>query len=73
MPGARGAEAAPNAKRYVVSTREGKRSVTTYIGPKSFAQLQHLSVDDGKPVLELVREALDLFFEKRGLPLRTSD
>ncbi len=73
MPNAGNGAPVTQPKRTIVSTRQGKRSVTTYIGPRSFAQLQHLAIDEGKPVLELLREALDLLFERRGLPVRTAD
>lgn len=73
MPGPRTGKPVTQAKRNPVTTREGKRSVTTYIGPRSFAQLQHLAIDEGKPVLELVREALDLLFKDRRLPVRTAE
>lgn len=66
------AEAAPS--RAAVSgsyqkaaTREGKRAVTCYIEPEAFRQLKRLGADEDAQQQDLLVEAINLLFEKRGL------
>lgn len=80
LPAAEAAEPpAPDAERQVgrlaassprhskATTREGKRAVTAYIDPAAFRQLKHIAADEDAQMQDLVTEAINLLFEKRGL------
>jgi hypothetical protein len=59
------------AKKWPVApSREGKRSVTVFINEDAFDQLQRLSLDEKRPVLSLMREAIDALFRSKNLPAK---
>jgi hypothetical protein len=50
------------------ATRRGKVSITQWVDPVIRKQVQRLSIDHDKDQYELVNEALNLLFEKYGVP-----
>ena len=59
------------AKKWPVApSREGKRSVTVFINEDAFDQLQRLSLDEKRPILSLMREAIDALFRSKNLPAK---
>jgi hypothetical protein len=57
----------------VAPSREGKRSVTVFINEDAFDQLQRLSFDEKRPVLSLMREAIDALFRSKNLPAKAME
>jgi hypothetical protein len=50
------------------ATRKGKVSITQWVDPAVRKQVQQLVLDHDKEQYELVNEALNLLFEKYGMP-----
>ena len=48
-------------------TREGKRVVTAYLAPEALKQLQRLALDEDSTLQDLMVEAVNDLFAKRGL------
>ncbi len=57
----------------VPPSRAGKRSATVFLNEAAFDQLQRLSLDTKKPVVALMREAVDALFEAYGLPRKAAE
>lgn len=49
------------------TTRVGTKAATVYLSPEAHRQLKKLGLDEEKEVQDLMREGLNLLFEKRGL------
>jgi hypothetical protein len=49
-------------------SRIGKRIVAGYFDTAVSRQLRHLSADEDRPIQDLLREALNDFFVKKGKP-----
>lgn len=47
-------------------SREGKKLVSGHFDPKVSKQLKHLAVEEDRTVEDLLGEALDLLFVKKG-------
>ena len=61
-------EMAPIKSEVVVrpASREGQRAVTVYVNPDAHKQLRLLSVEAGVSVQDLMTEAMNGLFQKRG-------
>ena len=44
--------------------------MTVFINEDAFDQLQRLSLDEKRPVLSLMREAIDALFRSKNLPAK---
>lgn len=54
-------------RRYHAATREGMKRITAPVAPEEHRRLKRLSVDTGRSIEELMREALsDLFAKHRA-------
>lgn len=57
-------------KRALQASRDGKRSVVGYFDPAVSKQLKQIALDEDSNVQELIREAINDLFIKRGkLPI----
>ncbi len=65
------AEAAPRAPAAGApprpSTRGGKRVVSVFVTPATWRQLRLMCLDEQKSLQDLMVEAIDALFERRGL------
>jgi hypothetical protein len=59
----------PTASRRQYPTREGKRVVAVFVNKAAWRQLRQIGLDEDRSLQELMREAVDLLFKKRRLPL----
>jgi hypothetical protein len=48
--------------------REGKRVIAGFFDPAASKQLRRIALDEDSSIQELLREALNALFVKRGLP-----
>lgn len=61
-------ERVPTGRRYpLAKSREGKRVAATYLDEAALQQLKILAVKERTSVQDLLREGLNMVFEKRGL------
>ena len=54
------------AKTAVAPSRQGKKAIGGFFDPAVSRQLKQLGIDQDKPVQELLREAINDFFQKHG-------
>lgn len=54
------------AKTVVAPSRQGKKAIGGFFDPAVSRQLKQLGIDQDKPVQELLREAINDFFQKHG-------
>jgi hypothetical protein len=50
----------------VVPSRRGKKTIAGFFDPAASRQLRQIALEEGSNVQELLREALNDLFEKRG-------
>lgn len=67
QPAAAAREAVSTSRWQKAATREGKRAVTAYIAPEAFRQLKRVAADEDAQMQDLMVEAINAIFEKRGL------
>ncbi len=60
------AVAAPESKAARVASRRGKKTIAGFFDPAASRQLKQIALDEGSNVQDLLREALNDLFEKRG-------
>jgi len=53
-------------KRYFAATREGMKRITVAVAPEEHKRLKRLSVDAGRSIEDLMREALADLFAKHS-------
>jgi hypothetical protein len=53
-------------KSSIVSGRRGKKTIAGFFDPASSHQLKQIALDEGTNIQELLREAINDLFEKRG-------
>jgi hypothetical protein len=53
-------------KTGVAPSRQGKKAIGGFFDPAVSRQLKQLGIDQDKPVQELLREAINDFFQKHG-------
>lgn len=53
-------------RRYHAATREGMKRVTAPVAPEEHRRLKRLSADTGRPIEELMREAIADLFAKHN-------
>jgi hypothetical protein len=58
--------AAPAIKASRVPSRRGKKTIAGFFDPAASRQLKQLALDEGSNVQDLLREAINDLFEKRG-------
>jgi hypothetical protein len=58
--------AAPEVKPTRVPSRRGKKTIAGFFDPAASRQLKQLALDEGLNVQDLLREAINDLFEKRG-------
>jgi len=54
------------AKRFFAATREGMKRITVAVAPEEHKRLKRLSVDVGRSIEDLMREALGDLFTKHA-------
>jgi len=54
------------SKRYFAATREGMKRITVAVAPEEHKRLKRLSVDAGRSIEDLMREALADLFAKHA-------
>jgi hypothetical protein len=57
---------APEMKPSRVPSRRGKKTIAGFFDPAASRQLKQLALDEGSNVQDLLREAINDLFEKRG-------
>jgi hypothetical protein len=62
------AVAAPAAKASRTPGRRGKKTIAGFFDPAASRQIKQLALDEDSDVQELLREAINDLFEKRGKP-----
>jgi hypothetical protein len=62
------AVAAPNPQANRVPSRRGKKTIAGFFDPAASRQLRQIALDEDSDVQELLREAINDLFEKRGKP-----
>jgi hypothetical protein len=62
------AVAVPEIKAPRVPSRRGKKTIAGFFDPAASRQLRQLALDEGSNVQDLLREAINDLFEKRGKP-----
>ncbi len=62
------AVAAPEPKVSRTLGRRGKKTIAGFFDPAASRQLRQLALDEGSNVQDLLREAINDLFEKRGKP-----
>jgi hypothetical protein len=60
------AVAAPEINASRVPSRRGKKTIAGFFDPAASRQLKQLALDEGSNVQDLLREAINDLFEKRG-------
>jgi hypothetical protein len=60
------AVAAPEIKAARVPSRRGKKTIAGFFDPAASRQLRQIALDEGSNVQDLLREAINDLFEKRG-------
>jgi hypothetical protein len=60
------AVAAPETKPSRVHSRRGKKTIAGFFDPAASRQLRQIALDEGSNVQDLLREAINDLFEKRG-------
>jgi hypothetical protein len=60
--------AVPEPKARRVPSRRGKKTIAGFFDPAASRQLRQLALDEGSNVQDLLREAINDLFEKRGKP-----
>ena len=60
--------ATPENKAPRVPSRRGKKSIAGFFDPAASLQLRQIALDEGSNVQDLLREAINDLFEKRGKP-----
>ena len=60
------AVAIPEIKPSRVPSRRGKKTIAGFFDPAVSRQLRQLALDEGSNVQDLLREAINDLFEKRG-------
>lgn len=66
MPPQPQAVAAPDIQPPRVPSRRGKKTIAGFFDPAASRQLKQLALDEGSNVQDLLREAINDLFEKRG-------
>lgn len=56
----------PSASSSIVPSRRGKKTIAGFFDPAASRQLRQIALEEGSNVQELLREALNDLFEKRG-------
>ena len=62
------AVAAPKAQAHRVPSRRGKKTIAGFFDPAASRQLRQIALDEDSDIQELLREAINDLFEKRGKP-----
>jgi hypothetical protein len=62
------AVAAPKAQPHRVPSRRGKKTIAGFFDPAASRQLRQIALDEDSDIQELLREAINDLFEKRGKP-----
>lgn len=62
------AVAAPEVRPSRTPSRRGKKTIAGFFDPAASRQLRQLALDEGSNVQDLLREAINDLFEKRGKP-----
>jgi hypothetical protein len=57
---------APEIKPSRVPSRRGKKTIAGFFDPAASRQLRQIALDEGSNVQDLLREAINDLFEKRG-------
>ena len=60
------AVAAPEIKPSASPSRRGKKTIAGFFDPAASRQLRQIALEEGSNVQELLREAINDLFEKRG-------
>jgi hypothetical protein len=58
----------PESKGARVATRRGKKTIAGFFDPAASRQLKQIALDEGSNVQDLLGEAINDLFEKRGKP-----
>jgi hypothetical protein len=59
---------APEIKAPRVPSRRGKKTIAGFFDPAASRQMRQIALDEDTDVQELLREAINDLFEKRGKP-----
>lgn len=59
---------APETKPARTPGRRGKKTIAGFFDPAASHQLRQIALDEGSNVQDLLREAINDLFEKRGKP-----
>ena len=62
------AVAAPETRVPRTPSRRGKKTIAGFFDPAASRQLRQIALDEGSNVQDLLREAINDLFEKRGKP-----
>ena len=60
--------AVPEIKASRTPSRRGKKTIAGFFDPAASRQLRQIALDEDSDVQELLREAINDLFEKRGKP-----